>query len=217
MMRIRFRATALSCACTFALIACGSAAPSTDPAAPSTPSSGQAAAGDDAAAARTAVAKLIGTTPPAWQTERWINSPPLELAALRGSVVVVRWWTAGCPFCSATAPALRQLDRAYGPRGLRVVGMYHHKEDTPFDPKVYEHTAKQYQFTFPLAFDPDWRTLTSWLRDRDGHPVDTGWTSVTFVLDKHGVVRHVHPGGSYAERDPGYAELRDTIERLLAE
>jgi peroxiredoxin len=170
-----------------------------------------------ASAPQAATATLIGTTPPEWHAERWMNSPPLTLGSLRGSVVLVRWWTAGCPFCSTTAPALRAFDQTYRARGLRVIGLYHHKEETPFDPAVYEATAKEYGFTFPVAFDPGWSTLESWRRDADGHEVDTGWTSVTFVLDKRGVVRHVHPGGSYVAGDPAHAELTAVVERLLAE
>lgn len=172
---------------------------------------------DRAEKERVAIAALIGTTPPAWKAERWMNSPPLELEKLRGSVVLVRWWTAGCPFCSTSAPSLRTLHEKYRSRGLHVIGMYHHKEDTPFDPKMYEDTAKKFGFTFPVAFDPDWKTLESWLRDRDGKEVSTGWTSITFVLDKHGVIRHVHPGGSYVEGEPAYDALRAAIDRLLAE
>jgi len=183
------------------LAACSSAAPA-DPPKP-----------DEKAA----IAALVGTTPPAWQVERWIGSEPLELAKLRGNVVMVRWWTAGCPFCSTSAPALRHFDKTYASRGLRVIGIYHHKETTPFDPKVYEDTAKKYEFTFPVAFDPEWRTLHSWMRDANGRAVSTGWTSVTFLLDKRGVIRYVHPGGSYVEGEPAYEELRTTIERLLAE
>ncbi len=164
-----------------------------------------------------AVAALLGTTPPEWQAERWIGSPPRTLASLRGNVVLVRWWTAGCPFCSATAPALRDFHRTYGPRGLHVVGMYHHKESTPFDPAVSETTAAKYGFTVPIAFDPDWRTLESWKRDREGAPVDTGFTSVSFLLDRKGVIRHVHPGGQYVAGEPAHAEMVAAIERLLAE
>jgi thiol-disulfide isomerase/thioredoxin len=160
----------------------------------------------------TAAASLVGTAPDEWQAERWLNSPPLHLADLRGKVVLVRWWTADCPFCSATAPALRRFDRDYGGHGLVVVGMYHHKGADPFDPRVYEDTSKKYGFTFPVAFDPSWSTLKSWLRG-----VDTGFTSVTFLLDKKGVVRRVHPGGQYVQGDAGYAELRASIEELLAE
>ncbi|HEX7665450.1 MAG TPA: TlpA disulfide reductase family protein, partial [Polyangiaceae bacterium] len=171
--------------------------------APTTSESGQKAADS-----------LIGTTPPEWNPDPalWLNSPPLTLASLRGKVVLVRWWTAGCPYCSATAPALRDFDRRYGSRGLVVVGMYHHKEDMPFDPKVYEDTAKTYGFMFPLAFDPDMRTLKAWSRG-----VDTGYTSMTFVLDKRGVIRHVHPGGQYVEGDAALAKLRNVVEALLAE
>jgi peroxiredoxin len=163
----------------------------------------------------TAVASLIGTTPPEWNIERWMNSAPTSLASLRGSVVLVRWWTAGCPFCSTSAPALRHFDKTYGPRGLHVLGVYHHKEESPFDPAVFEQTAKKYGFTFPVAFDPNWQTFDSWMKDRDGKAVSTGWTSVTFVLDKQGVIRHVHPGGQYVEGDAAYAELVSVIERLL--
>jgi peroxiredoxin len=215
--RSMLRAIALS-----SLVACSTApAPTkTEPvAAAPAPSPAPAAASteDRDEKARVAIAALVGTTPPAWKAERWMGSPPLELEKLRGSVLLVRWWTAGCPFCSTTAPSLREFDKAYASRGLRVIGMYHHKEDTPFDPKVYEDTAKKYGFTFPVAFDPDWDTLWSWLRDRDGNEVSTGWTSITFLLDKRGVIRHVHPGGSYVAGEPAYDEMRANIERLLAE
>ncbi|MCZ6670014.1 MAG: thioredoxin, partial [Acidobacteria bacterium] len=56
---------------------------------------------------------LIGTVAPPFDLEHWLNSDPLEIAALRGKVVLVRWWTDTCPFCAATAPVLRELDRSY--------------------------------------------------------------------------------------------------------
>lgn len=162
-------------------------------------------------------ARLIGTTPPEWHLERWLGSSPRTLESLRGSIVLVRWWTAGCPYCAKAAPALKQFEQTYGPRGLRVIGVYHHKGATDFDPVAYEETVRKRGFAFPVAYDPGWRTLDSWMRDRDGTSVETGWTSVTFLLDRRGVIRHVHPGGSYAEGDPAYAELTTAIERLLAD
>jgi peroxiredoxin len=197
----------------FAAFACGKSQPSTAPANAKAAAPLPAASDEE----KQAAAKLVGTTPPEWKAERWLGSPPLTLESLRGSVVLVRWWTAGCPFCSTTAPSLRTFHATYASRGLRVIGLYHHKEETPFDPAVYESTARKYGFTFPVAFDPEWQTLGAWMRDGAGKEVDTGWTSVTFLLDKHGVVRHVHPGGSYVEGDPAYAELQRDIEKLLAE
>ena len=181
-------------------------------AAPAAPAPNTSSASDHGPEEEAAIEALVGTTPPEWQVERWLNSPPLTLAGLRGKVVLVRWWTAGCPYCSATAPALRELDRDFGPRGLVVIGMYHHKDSGPYDPRVTEKTAKEYGFTFPVAFDPDWRTFHAWMRG-----ADSGWTSVTFLLDRKGVVRWFHPGGSYAPGDAAYAELRKVATELLTE
>ena len=161
---------------------------------------------------RSAIDALVGTTPPEWRVERWLNSPPLTLAGLRGKVVLVRWWTAGCPYCAASAPALREMHRDFAAGGLVVVGMYHHKDDGPYDPRVTEKTAKDYGFTFPVAFDPEWRTFHAWMGG-----ADSGWTSVTFLLDRKGVVRWFHPGGSYAPGDAAYTDLRRTVTALLAE
>ncbi|HEY0711890.1 MAG TPA: TlpA disulfide reductase family protein [Polyangia bacterium] len=157
--------------------------------------------------------RLLGTRPPEWQATLWLNSRPLTLRALRGQVVLVRWWTAGgCPFCAASAPALRELNDKFGKRGLTVVGMYHHKGAGPFDPADYRASAETYGFTFPVAFDSAWRTLHSWLGG-----VDTGWTSVTFILDKRGFIRFVHPGGQYVKGDTAYQEIHSVVERLLKE
>lgn len=177
------------------------------------PVAAPASAEDPAVAAEA----IVGTTPPEWQTDRWLNSSPLRLTDLRGKVVLVRWWTAGCALCATSAPALREFHQTYGPRGLVVIGLYHHKGSGAFDPRVFVELAKEYAFTFPLAVDPDWRTLKSWARDAQGREVDTGWTSKTFVLDKKGVVRHVHPGGEYVKGDASYERLRTVFERLLAE
>ena len=62
-----------------------------------------------------------------------------------------------------------------------------------------------------LAIDPDWRTLRRWWLDR----ADSGWTSVSFLLDREGVIRWIHPGGEYVEGDPDFAELEAEVRRLL--
>jgi thiol-disulfide isomerase/thioredoxin len=158
---------------------------------------------------------LIGTTPPEWTAVDWINAEPnaTSLAQLRGKVVLVRWFMGtSCPFCSATAPSLKKLHADYASRGLVVVDLYHHKEEGPLRPGMYEGYVKSFGFEFPVARDPDWKTLKSWwlTKDRD-------WTSVTFLLDKSGRVRGIHPGGKYVIGDPSYEAMRRGIERLLGE
>jgi thiol-disulfide isomerase/thioredoxin len=191
-------------------------------------------------------ALLLGQAAPDWQLTQWVNSPPLTLAGLRGQPVLVRFWTTGCPFCRAAAPVLNELQRDLGPRGLRVIGIYHPKPPREVSRETVEEAARRLGFTFPVAADPDWRTLHAWWLDvpdatddlpqRDPPPTgnakaidqrggqtapsrgyrrDTprGWTSVSFLLDRRGVVRWIHPGGAYSRYEA--AELRRRCEELL--
>ena len=108
----------------------------------------------------------VGRPAADWQVENWINSAPLQLADLRGKVVLVRWWTApDCPFCAATAPTLNDLHDRYGKRGLAIVGFYHHKADAPLSTADVERHARRFGFQFPIAIDAEWRTLHRWWLD----------------------------------------------------
>jgi peroxiredoxin len=158
--------------------------------------------------------KLVGQKAPEWQLEHWLNSKPLKLEDLRGKVVLVRWWTAPeCPYCAATAPALNEFQKQYGGRGLEVVGIYHHKSAAPLKTDDVRRYADKFGFKFPVAIDPDWRTLKQWWLDAGAGD----WTSVSFLLDREGRIRHIHPGGQYVKGDADYDTMKRKIEGLLAE
>ncbi len=157
---------------------------------------------------------LLGKPAPDWELTHWLNSPPLTLKALRGQVVLVRWWTAPqCEFCRATAPALNEFHADLAAKGLRVIGIYHHKSPTPIDPRQVAAQAAEYGFKFPVAIDPGWRALRRWWLDGQ----ERDFTSVSFLLDRRGIIRHVHPGGQYVKGDAEYAALAAQITELLAE
>jgi hypothetical protein len=73
--------------------------------------------------------------------------------------------------------------------------------------------SRKFGFEFPVAIDPDWKTLRRWWLDKH----DGDWTSVTFLLDRRGVIRHVHPGGAFFKGEPGYDLLERKIQELLDE
>ena len=157
---------------------------------------------------------LIGQPAPGWKLEHWFNSEPLALEDLRSKVVLVRWFMApSCPLCSATAPALNRFDEQYRSRGLVVVGVYHHKDPEPLDVETVRGYVEHYQFRFPVAVDPDWQTLKRWWLD--GH--ERSWTSVSFLIDRRGVIRHVHLGGKLAPDTDDFRVMRAKIEALLAD
>jgi thiol-disulfide isomerase/thioredoxin len=157
---------------------------------------------------------VIDRPAPAFEVSQWFNSSPLTLDQLRGKVVLVRWFMGpSCPFCSATAPTLRALHERYAAQGLAVIGMYHHKEETPLDPKQVAGWVKHFGYQFPVAIDKDWATLRRWWLDRH----ERSFTSVSFLLDKAGVVRRVHLGGTIAPDGADIDAIRADVERLLAQ
>jgi thiol-disulfide isomerase/thioredoxin len=154
---------------------------------------------------------LVGHPAPAWDVD-WMGEPALTIEALRGRVVLVRWFTEGCPYCVETAPTLAALHDELAPRGLSVIGMYHHKSDEPLEPARVRALAERFGFRFPVAIDHDWKTLRRWWLDDH-----EGWTSVSFLIDRRGVVRYVHTGGSFAPDSGDAAQMRRWIDELLVE
>ena len=165
--------------------------------------------------------ELIGELAPEWGTLKWMNSQPLKLSELEDKVVLIRWWTETCPFCSSSAPALNEFHDIFKEKGLVVIGMYHPKPPGPRRQKALEKAVKRLGFEFPIALDMDWSRLRRyWLSNSRQR-----WTSVSFLIDKRGKIRYIHPGGEYykgedetrtdAERD--YDELKGMIEKLIAE
>jgi|SRR5581483_2674999 len=154
-------------------------------------------------------AKLIGTTAPEWHGLHWIHGGPLSLARLRGKLVLMRFWTDGCEYCRASAEPLRALDEKFRARGLVVVGIHHPKAPESHERRVIAKAAKELGFSFPIATDPEWTTVKA-------YGVETTFqkfTSVSFLIDRAGVIRWVHDGGTID--DEARASLEAAIEGLL--
>src|SRR5437660_652711 len=78
-----------------------------------------------------AVAAAQGTAPNFTGIIHWFNSAPLNIADLRGKVVLVEFWTYGCVNCVNTLPHVTALYARYEDRGLVVVGI--HTPEFPFE------------------------------------------------------------------------------------
>ncbi|MBI4436055.1 MAG: redoxin domain-containing protein [Candidatus Omnitrophica bacterium] len=155
--------------------------------------------------------ELIGTKAPEWTVSSWFNSEPKELSDFRGKVVLVRFWTGpDCPYCAASAPVLNELYSRYREKDFVVIGIYHHKSQTPLTKEHVEQLIRKYGFEFPVAIDPNWTTLRKWWLDGK----ERAWTSVSFLIDQEGTIRYIHPGGSYTTKET--QELEAAIDQLLS-
>ena len=70
--------------------------------------------------------------------------------------------------------------------------------------------VKDYGFEFPVALDNDWATLNKFWLNR---VPDADFTSVSFLIDKKGIVCYIHKGGQYDRED--VKNMREKIEKML--
>lgn len=175
---------------------------------------------------RTAGDDLIGVQAPPFKFDGWINTEPLTIEALKGKVVLVRWFTDTCPYCASSTPALLQLYEDYADQDFTIVGVFHPKagRNDPLDVQRVQRMVETRAFKFPVGIDWDWRkgTLKDWWLTGPDRPA----TSVTFILDKSGIIQFIHPGMEYHEDNGSelhtmcaedMGRIRATIERLIAE
>ena len=131
----------------------------------------------------------------------WVDGAP----DLQGRVLLVRWWTENCELCSGSAPALTRLAAK-----VPLVAVYHPKPRREVTPAQVRQAAAKVGIHGILAIDGDGAVLDRW-----APPAERQTTLLTFLLDAHGRVRYVHPGGLIGPEDEEHLVQR--IEALLAE
>ncbi|HST51731.1 MAG TPA: thioredoxin-like domain-containing protein [Pyrinomonadaceae bacterium] len=110
----------------------------------------------------------------------WLNTDkPLSIAALRGKVVVLDFWTYGCVNCMHIIPDLKRLEAKYANQ-LVVIGVHSAKFENEKDTENIRHIILRYGLEHPVVNDADFRiwqayAVNAWptlvLIDTDGYIV----------------------------------------------
>ncbi|MGH9901669.1 MAG: thioredoxin-like domain-containing protein, partial [Pyrinomonadaceae bacterium] len=91
----------------------------------------------------------------------WLNTDrPLSLAALRGKVVLLDFWTYGCINCIHIIPDLKRLEEKYA-RQLVVIGVHSAKFDNEKETDNIRRIILRYEIEHPVVNDADfsiWRS-----------------------------------------------------------
>ncbi|MEU7401886.1 TlpA disulfide reductase family protein [Streptomyces sp. NPDC044948] len=112
-----------------------------------------------------------------------LDGKHVDIASMRGDVVVINIWGSWCAPCRKEAPELRKLAEKTAPLGVRFLGI--DIRDNKTAAKAFE---RNYGITYPSIFDPDGRTMTGF-KNLAARAVPT-----TYVLDKQGRVAAVSIG-----------------------
>jgi thiol-disulfide isomerase/thioredoxin len=162
------------------------------------------AAASDAALSgvRTPKLPVLGHAPNFTNTQRWFNSSPLTMAALRGRVVLVDFWTYTCINCVATLPYLRAWDERYRGEGLTIVGV--HTPEFAFEKSAANvaDAIRSHGLGYPVVQDNEYGTWNAF---------GNQYWPAKYLIDATGEVRYTH----FGEGD--YEETEAAIRALLAE
>lgn len=129
----------------------------------------------------------------------WLNSEPLELADLRGRVVLVDFWTYSCINCQRTLPYLTRWAEEYGDDGLVVIGVHAPEFAFEREARNVADAAERFGVRYPIALDNDFVTWRAY---------DQRFWPAKYLVDQEGRVRQVHYGeGAYAQTEAAIRQL----------
>jgi cytochrome c biogenesis protein CcdA/thiol-disulfide isomerase/thioredoxin len=144
----------------------------------------------------------LGQAPDFTDTQRWFHSGPLKMAALRGRVVLVDFWTYTCINCVATLPYLRAWDERYRGEGLTIVGV--HTPEFAFEKSAANvaDAIRRDRLAYPVVQDNAYGTWNAF---------GNQYWPAKYLIDATGQVRYTHFG------EGGYEQTEAAIRALLAE
>jgi thiol-disulfide isomerase/thioredoxin len=113
----------------------------------------------------------------------WLNTGGrrLDLASLRGKVVVLDFWTFCCINCLHVLDELRPLEEKYGD-ALVIIGVHSPKFEHERDPQALAAAVERYGVEHPVLDDPDLKTWDAYaarawptlvVLDPEGYAVST--------------------------------------------
>ena len=142
--------------------------------------------------------KMEGETAPNF-TLKAANGDNMRLSEYRGHVVMLNFWATWCGPCRQEMPHLNELYEAYENLGFVVLGVNLDEK------KQRAHSlVSELGVSYPTLFDLDKKVSRSY--DVDAMPT-------TVLIDRDGIVRHVHRGYR-----PGYIEMyQEQVRKLLRE
>ncbi|MET0343506.1 MAG: TlpA disulfide reductase family protein [Polyangiales bacterium] len=127
------------------------------------------------------------------------SGKPVDLAALKGQVVLVDFWASWCTPCREELPVLEALYKKYREQGLVIVGVGLDK-----DAKNVSKFLRATPLSFRIVHDADGAVADRYAPAK---------MPSSYLIDRKGLIRHVHAGFKAADK----VVLEREIKALLAE
>lgn len=128
-----------------------------------------------------------------------LDAGSVDLAELRGRVVLVNFWAVWCPPCRKEMPSMERLSRMLADRPFTILA-----SNAGESPEQIHPFLAEVPLTFPILLDRDSARMKAWR---------VFVLPTSFLIDKRGQIRYSLSG--HIEWDA--PEAVGIIEKLLAE
>ena len=122
----------------------------------------------------------------------------VQLSQLKGSVVVVDFWASWCAPCREELPVLEALYQKYREKGLVVVGV---NQDA--DEAKMAKFLRAKPLSFPIVHDAEGAVARRYAPPK---------MPSSYVIDRKGLIRHVHAGFRASDKDELERELKALLD-----
>jgi peroxiredoxin len=122
----------------------------------------------------------------------------VQLSQLRGSVVIVDFWASWCAPCRDELPVLEALYQKYRGKGLVVVGV---GQDA--DAAKMAKFLRATELSFPVVHDAEGAVARRYAPPK---------MPTSYIVDRQGLIRHVHAGFRASDKDALERELKALLE-----
>ena len=155
---------------------------------------------DKTTAADVRLAEVRRAAPDFVGINNWLNSDALNIADLRGKVVLVDFWTYGCVNCVNTLPYVTKLYETYKDKGFVVVGI--HTPEFPFEKSAgnVQAAIKRHAIRYPVAQDNNYATWKAY---------QNRYWPAQYIVDRTGNIVFEHAG------EGQYGQIEQIVRKLL--
>lgn len=161
-------------------------------------------------AQRTGEPFISGQKTPALQGRPadWLNSKPTTIAANKGKVIVLTFWTFGCINCKRTLPFWNDWAKRYAGKDVTVLSVHTPELDFERKPENVRAFLTEKRIAFPVLTDNEYKSWKAF-----GVNV---WPT-TILIDKEGRIRGGWEGELDWNNSGEYKRVEQAIEILRKE
>jgi thiol-disulfide isomerase/thioredoxin len=147
----------------------------------------------------------FGMAPELRGISTWLNTPQgehLTLKKLRGTVILIDFWTYSCINCLRTLPHLNAWYETYRGKGFTIIGVHTPEFAFEYVPANVRRAVSQLHVRYPVPLDNEYGTWNAYHNQ---------YWPAEYLIDKRGHIRHAHFG------EGEYDRTERLIRTLLAE